>query len=107
MYDYFFTKCVFRWSEKSVGFENLMEIGFRRAKFCEILSLSVKYGMYDCVVILIESLSVCEPQQDTKVPFLVWSENPCPAEPPSYIVYFFKFILVEIFHNFFLFKIFT
>ena len=25
--------------------------------------------MYDCVVLLIESLSVCEPQQDTKVPF--------------------------------------
>ena len=49
MYDYFFTKCVFRWSEKSVGFENLMEIGFRRAKFCEILALSVKYGMFDCV----------------------------------------------------------
>ena len=44
--DYFFIKCVFRWSENSVKFENLMGIGFRSAKFCEILSHSVRYGMY-------------------------------------------------------------
>ena len=46
IYDYLFIKCVFRWSEYSVRFENLIGIGFRRAKFCEILSHSVKYGMY-------------------------------------------------------------
>ena len=40
-YVYFFIKCVVRWSENSVRFENLMGIDF-----CEILSHSVRYGMY-------------------------------------------------------------
>ena len=31
--DYFFIKCVFRWSENSVRFENLMEIGFQKGMY--------------------------------------------------------------------------
>ena len=46
IYDCFYIKCVFRWSENSVRFEILWESAFRRAKFCEILSHSVRYGMY-------------------------------------------------------------
>ena len=30
--DYFFIKCVFRWSEKSVRFGNLMGIGFQNGQ---------------------------------------------------------------------------
>ena len=30
----------------SVRFENLMGISFQKAKFCEILSHNVRYGMY-------------------------------------------------------------
>ena len=41
-----FFKFVFRWSENSVRFENIRELAFRRAKFCEILSHSVRYGMF-------------------------------------------------------------
>ena len=37
-YVYFFIKCVVRWSENSVRFENLMGIGFQMGQFCEILS---------------------------------------------------------------------
>ena len=47
IYVYFFIKCVVRWSENSVRFENLMGIAFRWTKFCEILSHSVRYGMYE------------------------------------------------------------
>ena len=41
IYDYFFIKCVFRWSENSVRFENLMGIGFQKGQI-----LSVRNGMY-------------------------------------------------------------
>ena len=34
VYDYIFIKCVFRWSENSVRFENLMEMGF--VSQCEV-----------------------------------------------------------------------
>ena len=48
IYVYFFIKCVVSWSENSVRFENLIwELASGRAKFCEILSCSVRYGMYD------------------------------------------------------------
>ena len=43
----FLYKMRFRWSENSVRFENLMGMDFRRAKFCEILSHSVRYVMYE------------------------------------------------------------
>ena len=48
IYDYFYIKCVLKWSENSVRFENLMGIGSQktsRAKLCEILFHSVRYGM--------------------------------------------------------------
>ena len=47
MYIYFFMKCVVRWSENSMIFERKWELASRWAKFCEILSHSVRYGMYD------------------------------------------------------------
>ena len=43
---YFFIKSVVKWSENSVRLEFLWELPSRWAKFCEVLSHSVRYGMY-------------------------------------------------------------
>ena len=42
---YFFIKCLVRWSENFVRFEKSYGNWLRQAKFCEILSHSVRYGM--------------------------------------------------------------
>ena len=46
IYVYFFIKSVVKWSENSVRLEFFTGIAFQMAKFCEILSHSVRYGMY-------------------------------------------------------------
>ena len=46
IYVYFFIKYIVKWSENSLRFEFLWELLPRWAKFCEILSHSVRYGMY-------------------------------------------------------------
>ena len=45
---YFFIKSVVKWSENSVRLNFLWELPSRWAKFNEILSHSVRYGMYGC-----------------------------------------------------------
>ena len=46
IYVYFFIKCVVRWSENSVRFENLMGIDFQKAQILLDLSHSERYGVY-------------------------------------------------------------
>ena len=46
IYAFFFIKSVVKWSENSVRFEFLWELLFRWDKFWEILSRSVRYGIY-------------------------------------------------------------
>ena len=48
---YFFIKSVVKWSENSVRFDFLWELLSGWAKFCEILSHSVRYGMYDHILL--------------------------------------------------------
>ena len=43
---YFFIKSFLKWTENSVRFVFLWEMPSRWAKFCEILSHSVRYGVY-------------------------------------------------------------
>ena len=48
IYNYFFVKCVLKWSENSVRYLKILwELTFRKAIFSEILSHSVRYGMCD------------------------------------------------------------
>ena len=46
IYDYFFIKCVFNWSENSVKFENLMGIGFQKGQILwDFISQREVYGV--------------------------------------------------------------
>ena len=49
IYDYFYIKCVFRWSENSVRYENFMGIDFQKGRNSEILSHSVTVLGMACV----------------------------------------------------------
>ena len=46
IYVSFSIKSVVKWSENSVRFDFFMGIAFQIGQFCEILSHSVRYGMY-------------------------------------------------------------
>ena len=46
IYDYFFFKCVLDCLKILPDLKILWESAFKRAKFCEILSNSVRYGIY-------------------------------------------------------------